>query len=191
VTTLPAGDVARATVMLTSVQGFTARAETMPPADVAAWANAVHAPVTEAVVRSGGAPVKYLGDGLLALFAGDDPTARAIQAALVARDTVADPLVVALVEGPVHVAPIGHGAHARPDLLGATVNRAFRLLGWASASAAGRIALAPDGEPALDESLEIVNHPAVTLKGIAAPIRVLEVSRSEKREQPIRRIVRR
>src|SRR5258706_11363006 len=60
-----------ATVFVSSVLGSTARSETMEMRDMAAWSTGLFYQMTEVVLRFGGVPVKYMGDGFLSFFAGD------------------------------------------------------------------------------------------------------------------------
>ena len=101
----PADDVFDGTVLVSSVQGFAARCEQLRAHDIALWMNGFLQPVTEATLHEGGVPVKYLGDSLLAFFAGDGHAMRAASAALSARGAVTDDLVVGLASGPLNIAP--------------------------------------------------------------------------------------
>ena len=130
----PAGDTFDATVLVTSINGFTERSERMRPEEVAMWVNGFLHQVTEAALHEGAIPVKYMGDSLLAFFAGDRHEVRAASAALVARQVVTDQFVAGLASGTVYLTPIGHQRYARPDIMGATVNKALRVLGWAAAN---------------------------------------------------------
>jgi class 3 adenylate cyclase len=132
--------------------------------------------VTEAAVHEGGIPVKYVGDGLLAFFAGDGHEARAASAALSVRNTVADPLVVGLASGPIHVTSLGHVDYARPDIIGPTVNTAFRINGWTAGHANSRIGAAFGAKWPASTSFQIVAHSGVTLKGLHGPIDIIEIT---------------
>lgn len=164
-----------ATVFVSSVPGFTARSETLPATQVALWVNGFFQQITEAVLHEGGIPVKYMGDSLLAFFAGDAAPRRAIAAAITARAAMADPVVIGLAEGPIYLTPIGHSAHARADIMGATVNRAVRVLGWLG-NAPRRIGIAGVQSESLTRDFEVVEHQAVTLKGLPEPICIVEVT---------------
>ena len=165
------GDVFEATVFASSVNGYTARAETLELGDLAAWTNGFLSQVTESVLRHGGVPVKYLGDGLLGFFAGHEHRARALRAAQSARSTVTDPLVVGLTSGPIHLVAIGHPSYASADIMGSTVNRAFRVLGWAR-----RLGASADTLEGLLDQYEISTREQVTLKGIAEPVTLYEIA---------------
>ncbi len=168
-------DEFEATVFVSSIQGFTARSETLRPAEIAIWTNGFFRQLTEVVAQHGGVPIKYLGDGFLAFFASQDHSSRAVAAAVAARDIIADPLVVGLTVGSVHLTAIGHAEHARPDLLGSTVNRAFRVSAWAMSNAASRIAISSSVDLALGEQFEVGTPLEVPLKGISELVRIFEV----------------
>jgi|SRR5579862_3671761 len=174
----PDGNVFHATVFVSSIQGFTKRSETMKPEDVAMWANGFLHQVTEAVVHEGGIPVKYLGDALLAFFTGDRHEVRAASAALLARRVVTDQLVAGLASGPVYFTPIGHERYARPDIMGSTVNKAFRVLAWAAANTSTGVgaAFGPEWRPSVEMESRV--HTDVSLKGLMAPVELYELAAS-------------
>ena len=164
-----------ATVFVCSVQGFTKRSNEMTPADLAAWTNGFLRRITDAVVRERGAPVKYIGDALPAYFAEPGHEERALRAAKAARHGAGEPLVIGLASGPIFLAEIGHPEWARPDILGATVNAAFRVLDWAGSNTTGGIAIAGTLPHALAARVERKRHAAVQLKGFPNPIDITEV----------------
>jgi adenylate cyclase len=172
----PDGDAFDATVFVSSIQDFTTRSEKMKPEQVAMWANGFLHQATEAALREGGIPVKYLGDALLAFFAGDQHEARAASAAIAARHVVTDQLVVGLVSGSVYLTPIGHSRYARPDIMGATVNKAFRVHAWAAANAETGVAAAFPPEWQAPAEIAVRPHPAVNLKGLATPVDLRELA---------------
>ena len=171
------GDVFEATVFASSVNGYTARAETLDLADLATWTNGLLSLVTECVTRHGGIPIKALGDGLLACFAGHAHRERGLAAALGARAAVTDPVVVGLASGPVHLTSIGHPDYARPDILSPVVNLAFRVLGWAT-----RIGASAETLAGLEDRYDLGAGEPVALKGIADPVVLYEV-RGRRQEQ--------
>jgi class 3 adenylate cyclase len=169
------GDEIEATVFVSSVLGFTARCEGLRPSEAAIWCNGFFHQVTESLLQHGGVPVKYMGDGMLAFFAGDGHSRRALAASLTARDVVADPLVIGLVGGPVQLAPIGHPSYARPDILGPTVNRAFRVNEWAMAHARSRIGVVLSDAAAAAAGFHLGAAVSAALKGVTEPVGVQEV----------------
>jgi class 3 adenylate cyclase len=163
-----------ATIFVSCVVGYTSRCETMSPAEVTDWTNGIHQLVTDAVLAEDGVPVKYLGDGFLAYFDGEETERRAVRAALVARDLLNDKLAIGIATGPVHRSLIGHQRYARADIMGAAVNRAFRVEQWAAGSES-RIAILWDDAQSLEEGYFIVRHDGVGLKGMPDAVRLFEV----------------
>jgi class 3 adenylate cyclase len=158
-----------ATVFVSAVPGYTRRSERLGPRELLAWINGILYQVTEAVRGCDGVPVKYMGDGFLAFFAGFDHAGRALRAARSAVRIVSEPLRVALNTGPIHLGACGHPEYACTDILGAAVNVCFRVLQWsggrdaavaATAATVGLLAGAEGVGPA---------QPTV-LKGIEAPV---------------------
>ncbi len=129
--TTPESDTFPATVFCTSINGFAKRATTMQPRDLAAWTNVIFFSLTETAKRFDGVPVKYVGDGFLAFFAGNDHRRRACSAALAAHELGVVPgLVVTLNSGDIFLGSIGHPDYTMRDILGETVNTAFIVMNW-------------------------------------------------------------
>ena len=170
------GESFEATVFVSSVQGYTKRSAALSPAEVAAWANRFLRDVTDAVLRERGTPVKYLGDALLAYFRDDDHEERALRAAIAARDAGSEQLIIGLASGPVFLAEVGHPEWARPDILGTTVNTAFRILDWVGPNAASRIAIAGLLPHRAADRFERKRHAAVPFKGLPHPLDVTEIA---------------
>jgi len=90
-----------ATVFCTSLNGYAERASRMAPAALAAWANAIHYAVTEAVLGQEGVPIKCVGDGFLGFFSGPSQAERALAAARQGREVSGRPeLVIVIHSGP-------------------------------------------------------------------------------------------
>ncbi|HUT57491.1 MAG TPA: helix-turn-helix domain-containing protein [Phycisphaerae bacterium] len=129
--TSPSRETFRATVFCTSLNGFAAKAASIPPGEVAAWANRIYYAVTEAVRRHDGVPVKYVGDGFLGFFAGINHARRAVEAARLARSSLdPDEVVIVLHVGEIYLGALGHPDYQRPDIIGQTVNTAFLCMPW-------------------------------------------------------------
>jgi adenylate cyclase len=62
------GETRELTVLFSDLRNFTARAETMTAEEVVRFLNALHTPLTEAVLATRGTIDKYLGDGLMAFW---------------------------------------------------------------------------------------------------------------------------
>jgi class 3 adenylate cyclase/tetratricopeptide (TPR) repeat protein len=78
------------TVLFADLVGFTSRAETMDPEDVAALLSGYHSHVKGELERYGGTVEKFIGDAVMAVFgapvAHEDDPERAVRAALAIRD---------------------------------------------------------------------------------------------------------
>src|SRR5205807_6016302 len=78
------------TVLFADLVGFTARAETLDPEDVAAVLRPYHERLRSELERFGGTVEKFIGDAVMALFgapvAHEDDPERAVRAALAIRD---------------------------------------------------------------------------------------------------------
>ena len=168
-------DEFEATIFVSTILGFTAKCESLQPAEIAIWSNGFLRQVTEVVLQQSGVPIKYVGDGLLAFFSGNEHSTRAIAAAISAREVVSETLVVGLAVGKAHLTTIGHAEYAQADLLGRTVNCAFRVNAWAAAITQSRIAIASNGVALLDQKFLVGPVSEVTLKGIAHPVQISEV----------------
>lgn len=80
------GESKRVTILFSDIRGFTAMAETMPPAEVVRFLNIYFSEMVGAVMEQEGMLDKFLGDGLMAVFGsfGDQPdhARRAVLASL-------------------------------------------------------------------------------------------------------------
>ena len=123
------------TVMFADIRGFTARAETMSPAQCFAFVNRVFAAICPLVREHRGFIDKFLGDGFLALFPGaaDDAVlaAVAIQRRLVALNEARpeEPvrLGIGLHTGPVMMGTVGELERMEATVLSDDVNIAARI----------------------------------------------------------------
>jgi adenylate cyclase len=142
------GDVERirAVIWLSDMRGFTRRADTMAPASLIELLNLFYDNLVPAIEAEGGEVLKFMGDGLLAIFRipdgadADDACARALRAAKEAQRNVAalegagsadgvEPLRfgLALHVGDALYGNIGAGARLDFTCIGPSVNRAARL----------------------------------------------------------------
>jgi adenylate cyclase len=62
-------------VMFSDIRNFTQRSERLNASEVVQFLNAVHTPLSDAVMRRGGTVDKYIGDGMMAFWNAplDDP----------------------------------------------------------------------------------------------------------------------
>ena len=114
----------------------------MAPRDVALSINGIFHVLTESVLAHQGVPVKYVGDGFLAYFAGIDHPARALAAATDSINALGDTnLLITLHSGPIYLGTIGHHEYARPDIMGDTVNTTFLINQWANGASRAQLLL--------------------------------------------------
>lgn len=164
-----------ATVFCTSLNGFAQRCASMPPRDVAAWANGIYYTLTEAVMRFDGVPIKYVGDGSLGFFAGNDHADRALQAAREARRLLkTEDLVITLHSGDVYLGTMGHPDYARPDIIGQTVNTAFLVMSRIAQRCRTGIGITAAAWEHLCDSEGLVGQGQVAVPGVLDPITVYE-----------------
>ncbi len=169
------GHVFPATVFVSSVLGYTRACAEREPKDIATRTNTFYFKLTECVLGSGGVPVKYLGDGMLAFFAGEGHALRALEAARRTPEVVAESICVGLAEGDIHLTAMGHPDYARPDLIGSPVNLAFRVVGWAYGVTNGVAATRGVIEAAGSTVPTDYSTVKVKLKGFPEPVGLTEV----------------
>jgi len=119
-----------ASVLVSDIAGFYARMERMGVHNAMAWLNGRHYQITEAVLRHDGVPVKYVGDSLISFFAGVEHRDRALRAALLAREMVAEPVRIGLGTGQVYYGTVGHPDYADRALEGEGVFLAWQAETW-------------------------------------------------------------
>jgi adenylate cyclase len=139
------GDVEtiRAAIWLSDMRGFTTLSERLPPKELIDLLNRYFDAQVPAILEGGGEVLKFMGDGLLAIFpiAGDGDAAavcrRALASALAARDRIAElprtentegtRFGLALHTGEVMYGNIGGGNRLDFTCIGPAVNLAARL----------------------------------------------------------------
>ena len=134
--------VFEATVFSSSIRGFAQKALSANSKELAERTNVTFHHLTEAVLRFGGVPVKYVGDGFLCFFSGVGHTDRALSAAIYAKKILEDKtLMIVLNAGDIYLGSIGHPDYASRDICGDVVNRVFLIAPWVSEECAGGIGL--------------------------------------------------
>jgi class 3 adenylate cyclase len=127
-------------VLFADIVGFTALAETLPPAEVAAMLNRFFSEMTEVIFAEEGTVDKFIGDAILAVFGAPveqpDHARRAVRAAQAMRRAVARlntagarPLRVryAINSGVAIAGDVGSARRREYTVLGDVVNTASRL----------------------------------------------------------------
>jgi class 3 adenylate cyclase len=133
-----AGRQEEVTVLMADIRGFTRLSQHLRPADAVRLLNDYFDAVVGALLWEGAILDRYLGDGILAHFEGDDRAGRALRAALAMRRSVdrmntAHPdrealaIGIALHAGPVLVGTIGPPTRREYTIIGDVVNVSDRL----------------------------------------------------------------
>jgi class 3 adenylate cyclase/predicted ATPase len=173
------------TVMFCDLVGSTALSEQLDPEDLRILMQAYQQACGNVIERYGGHVAQYLGDGLMTYFgwphAHEDDAERAIRAGLDIVDTVKTvpapaPLQVrvGIATGPVVVGETGAGDASVPRLaVGETPNLAARMQGLA---AADHIVISPSTHRLIGGTFEVDDLGSRTLKGVAEPMHVWQVT---------------
>jgi len=133
-----AGRQEEVTVLMADIRGFTRLSQHLRPADAVRVLNDYFDAVVGALHAEGAILDRYLGDGILAHFEGDDRAGRALRAALGMRRSVdwlnrrhpdreAIAIGIALHAGPVLVGTIGPPMRREYTIIGDAVNVSDRL----------------------------------------------------------------
>lgn len=127
-------------ILFSDIRGFTALAQTIPPAQLFSSVSRHLGSQVESVYAHGGYVDKFGGDGIMAVFDGVSMAGDACACALEMIQANAEmqgeemdiPLGIGIHQGPVVAGNIGSGEHLDYTVIGDTVNLAARLCGWAS-----------------------------------------------------------
>jgi class 3 adenylate cyclase len=166
-----------ATVLCTGVARFAQRSAAVGPRDVAEYINGLFYHLTESALRFDGIPVKYVGDGFLCFFSGPDHADRAIDAAKQARKVVyQQDLAIAINTGEIYLGLVGHPHYAMRDIIGATVNRAFLVLGWVSENCPSRVGATESTINRAERACDTVRHPGVKIDLIGEKVDLFEIT---------------
>jgi len=170
-------------VMFSDVRGFTHYSETQDPEAVIELLNQVLSVQAGIVERHGGDINKFIGDAVFAWFAGDDRSRRAVAAA---REIVAvldakfagqpgTQVGIGIHLGELVVGAVGSEDRRDYTAIGSVVNKAARLC---SHALEGQILLSKEAAAELNDSAALAPLPPISLKGIADPVPVFEVTRT-------------
>ena len=192
-----ADEVRDATVLFSDIRGFTSMADRLGAAEVAEFLSEYFARVTNPVLYHGGSNLKFMGDGLMAVFSGVATTTplhhsrRALMAALgmvlaarefapwmqsrfAGRGLPELAIGVGVHGGEVMFCRLGTSQTAEIAALGDTVNIASRLenkskeLSWSVVASDITVKAAGQG-------IEVGRFASIAVRGKPAPIDVVEV----------------
>ncbi|MCA9584011.1 MAG: protein kinase [Myxococcales bacterium] len=182
-----------ATVLSCDLAGVMALANELEPDALRELTNAFFDPLAREVEREGGTVVKFVADGMLAVFgvpvAHEDDPSRAVRAALAMKGKVRElalkrgceiSLRAGIHTGLVMVGTVGGGSRAAPDIIGAAVNLAARV---ASAAQPGQVLVSSATERHLHDRFELDALSPVSVPGLSEPLQMLRVE-AEREEDP-------
>ncbi len=173
-----------AVIWLSDLKGFTAAADRMPATEVMGLLNAYMEPQVEAIDARGGQVLKFLGDGILAIFpdtgeAGCRAALDATEATLAALDGLTaerqaggaptSDLVIALGRGTVQYGNIGSKDRLDFTVIGPAVNEAARLEALAGGLGQRVVISQAFAEAAGAERRRLVSLGRYALRGFARP----------------------
>ncbi|WP_334174573.1 adenylate/guanylate cyclase domain-containing protein [Pseudoxanthobacter sp.] len=176
----------RAAVLFADLRGFTALSTRMPPEETAELLNRYYDLIVPAMTDRGGNILKFIGDGVLAIFSDEEQgsagscanalaAAERALAAASAQDFGTDEPIrfgLALHHGDVAYGNVGSGSRLDFTAVGRDVNVTARISGLCSVLE--RPLLVSTGFAALLPGRDFVSRGWHTVRGLADPIEVLE-----------------
>ncbi len=178
------------TVVFLDLRGFTAFAETAEPEEVMSVLREYHAEIGRLILAHGGTLERFTGDGMMIFFNDPvpvpDPAHRAARMVIEMRDRVEElqarwrklgyelRLGVGMAEGYATIGAIGFEGRWDYAAVGTVTNLAFRLC---SEAKGGQILVSPKVAATLEQIAEMEDVGALTLKGFARPVPVLNLLR--------------
>jgi class 3 adenylate cyclase len=164
------------TVLFADLAGFTARAETMDPEDVAARLDPYHARLKAELERFGGTVEKFIGDAVMAIFGApathEDDAERAVRAALAIRSWAAEgdvELRTGITTSEALVMLDAQPGKGQAMAAGDVVNTAARLQ---AAAPTGGILVGAPTQRATERVIEYGEVEPLAAEGKAAPVAV-------------------
>jgi class 3 adenylate cyclase/tetratricopeptide (TPR) repeat protein len=162
------------TVLFADLAGFTSRAESMDPEDVAALLDPYHGRLKNELERFGGTVEKFIGDAVMAVFGAplshEDDAERAVRAALAIRDWASEESIelrVGINTGEALITLDAKPTEGETMAAGDVVNTAARLQ---SAAPIGEIFVGEQTFQATERAIEFTHAESVQAKGKAQPV---------------------
>ena len=177
-------------ILFADIVGFTARCESLPPEEVAAFLNQFFSLAADVIFKHGGTLDKFIGDAVMAFFGAplpqEDHAERAVRSAIELmralekwnseRETEGLDRIevrVAVNSGPVVVGDIGSASRVDYTVLGNTVNVTARL--EEHVATPGSIVLGETTQAAVADLFPTEPLGAVQLKGLSREINIFRV----------------
>ena len=181
-------------ILFADIVGFTARCESLPPEDVAAFLNQFFSLAADIIFKHGGTLDKFIGDAVMAFFGAplpqEDHAERAVRSALelvtalqtwnAEREQAGEDRVevrVAVNSGPVVVGDIGSASRVDYTVLGNTVNVTARL--EEHVAKPGTIVMGETTQAAVADIFPTEPLGSVQLKGLSRKINIFRLATEE------------
>ena len=182
---VPAPEERQVAICFTDIRGFTAKSEIMdPPRLFAALSSHLQSQIG-AVYRFGGYVDKFNGDGLMAIFDGPDMVRQCADCALTIMEEAEKkssaidqfPIGIGIHTGRVFMGNIGSSEHLDFSIVGATVNLAARLCGFALP---GKIVVSDAVHQQLADNPEfqLLDPRDVQIRGVRSLVRIYRLQRT-------------
>lgn len=173
------------TIMFTDIRNFTSMSETLWPEEVVELLNTYLDVQTKTIQEHRGVVDKFLGDGIMALFAGKDMAENAVAAAIEIQRRIAQlnlerqrrneinlAVGIGITTGRAVLGSIGSRERMDYTVIGDTVNLASRLCG---AAAANEILVIEDVVARLNGKFNVSSATSISVKGKKDLVRVYQV----------------
>jgi len=181
-------------ILFADIVGFTARCESLPPEEVAAFLNQFFSLAADVIFKYGGTLDKFIGDAVMAFFGAplpqEDHAERAVRSALelmsaleewnAEREAAGDDRIdvrIAVNSGPVVVGDIGSASRVDYTVLGNTVNVTARL--EEHVASPGSIVIGETTQAAVGDLFATESLGSVQLKGLSRKINIFRVITEE------------
>jgi len=179
---IPAPVECQVAICFTDIRGFTALSETMDPGKLFSSVSGSLKRQVELVYKYGGYIDKFNGDGIMAVFDGEDMVLKSCLCALGiledASSTAGEekfPIGIGIHVGRVMMGNIGSPDHLDYSVIGPAVNLAARLCGWAQpetiiVSDSVRAAVKPDS------GLSFLDPKEVVIRGVKGSVQIFRLA---------------
>lgn len=171
-------------ICFTDIREFTALSETMDPVKLFSLLSAHLRDQIELVYRYGGYVDKFNGDGLMAVFDGDDMVEQSCLCALHIMELTGEknpspekfPIGIGIHTGPAVIGNIGSPEHLDYSVVGTSVNLAARLCGYALRET---IIVSDSVRRAIREGsgLQFLDRREVKVRGVSDPVTIYTLSK--------------
>ena len=177
-------------ICFTDIRGFTALSETMDPSQLFKSVSGYLQRQVELVYRYGGYVDKFNGDGIMAVFDGDDMAVKSCFCALsIMKDASRSnpgeekfPIGIGIHAGRVMMGNIGSPDHLDYSVIGSAVNLAARLCGYAQPETIIVSSSVRDAVRSTD-GLIFVDPREVHIRGVSGPVQIFRLATENARAQ--------